>query len=138
MNNFRMETGTQLPTEQSDTLLKEMDARWQAGEPLASRAVRELEELARAAADRAAGAGRAELEKMTAAWRAQFFAGYRLAQQTGLAAARLLTDAPEGAAWRQETLRLTRLGEQCPEYTALADRWDDLLALALVLGERRG
>ena len=53
----------------------------------------------------------------------------------------LLAAAPEGAAWRGENLRLTRAAEQLadavPESLPLSDRWDDLSALALLLGQRR-
>ena len=128
----------EIRTDKPDALLKEMDAARQEGEPLASAAVQELDALTGALAGRCAGSERAKMEQMAAAWREQFFAGYRLARDTGLPVERLLTDAPEGETWRRETLRLTRQGESQPdpEYTALADRWDDLLVLALLLGER--
>lgn len=72
-------------------------------------------------------------------------AGYALscgyAPHTADGVGELLTAAPEGAAWRAENLRLTRAAEALastvPEALPLSDRWDDLCALALVLGQRR-
>ena len=72
-------------------------------------------------------------------------AGYALscgyAPHTADGVGELLTDAPEGAAWRAENLRLTRAAEALastvPGVLPLSDRWDDLCTLALVLGQRR-
>lgn len=79
----------------------------------------------------------AKLRELSAGWRELVLAGYVLScgytPHTADGVGELLTAAPEGAAWRAENLRLTRVAEALP----LSDRWDDLCTLALVLGQRR-
>lgn len=87
----------------------------------------------------------AKLRELYAGWRELVLAGYALscgyAPHTADGVGELLTDAPEGTAWRAENLRLTRtaeaLADTVPEALPLSDRWDDLCTLALVLGQRR-
>ena len=101
--------------------------------------LRDIRAFARWLADRPAD------RELSAGWRELVLAGYALscgyAPHTADGVGELLTAAPEGAAWRAENLRLTRAAEALastvPEALPLSDRWDDLCALALVLGQRR-
>lgn len=131
--------------DQKEIWLEEMDTKKQGDEPSVSAEMAELmrrtEELARLLAPEYANA----LRELSAGWRELVLAGYALASayapRTADGVGELLTAAPEGAAWRAENLRLTRAAEQladaAPDVLPLSDRWDDLSALALLLGQRR-
>ena len=131
--------------DQKEIWLAEMETRRRGDEPSPRQEIAELERQTEKLANGLPDGDGAALRELSAGWRELILAGYALssayAPRTADGVGELLTAAPEGAAWRAENLRLTRAAEQLadtvPESLPLSDRWDDLAALALLLGQRR-
>ena len=131
--------------DQKEIWLAEMETRRRGDEPSPRQEIAELMRLTEELANGLPDGDGAALRELSAGWRELVLAGYALASayvpRTADGVGELLTAAPEGAAWRGENLRLTRAAEQLadtvPESLPLSDRWDDLSALALLLGQRR-
>ena len=125
--------------------LKAMDAKRQGDEPSPRQEMAELERLTEMLAKQLSPEYAGRLRELSAGWRELVLTGYALSlayvPHTADGVGELLTAAPEGADWRGENLRLTRAAEALaaavPESLPLGDRWDDLAALALLLGQRR-